>query len=439
MALNPGNFLFPVQDLGPKFGDAAKAFIGSYNEQQKRGEEREKALYENFIKSKEAENAPQQYKANAELTQNQANLFGEQFKHYPLRAQAEIFKLMQEGQFAKAQALSQMIDVQMKQEDANYLQQFFNNQGSANQAQIPQTSEPAIPNLNGSNPFILNQDQSFDVASAPQEAGSYMFDESVPYGAVEQNYNAQPQQESYNPAQQAFQKQSPQLMTEQERMEKAIAEDPRAARAFKRLGYERRPESETRQKALSEHDVKRLAEVEENLAAGHELADNLGLLNQLIDDNWQEVSSVVGPVDSFLKKFEKIGTPEEREVLGVINAYSGMITAAMAGTFKGAFRSGEQALIEGLKPTAKDSPAAFRAKVKALMESTAIVNKRNELIAEYINQGMPSYKAVERARSETSMDRIKTLVVSYKNSENNTQKSAKESSTEDLLKFVGGK
>lgn len=35
MPLNPGNFVFPVQNLGPDFGK----FIGAFNEQQKRGEE----------------------------------------------------------------------------------------------------------------------------------------------------------------------------------------------------------------------------------------------------------------------------------------------------------------------------------------------------------------------------------------------------------------
>ncbi len=55
MPLNPGNFLFPIQNLGPDIGK----FFEGYNTQQKRGEEREKALAESAMARLKAERYPE--------------------------------------------------------------------------------------------------------------------------------------------------------------------------------------------------------------------------------------------------------------------------------------------------------------------------------------------------------------------------------------------
>lgn len=71
MPLNPGNFLFPTQNLGPDFGK----FFGAYNEQQKRGEERELALVNNAMAKLKAERYPEIL--NAELGKLNAPEVGE--------------------------------------------------------------------------------------------------------------------------------------------------------------------------------------------------------------------------------------------------------------------------------------------------------------------------------------------------------------------------
>jgi hypothetical protein len=68
MPLNPGSFLFPIQNLGPDFGK----FFGAYNEQQKRGEEREMALANNAMAKLKAERYPDILNAEVKKTEAEA-------------------------------------------------------------------------------------------------------------------------------------------------------------------------------------------------------------------------------------------------------------------------------------------------------------------------------------------------------------------------------
>jgi|GEM_PF-5035989 len=140
------------------------------------------------------------------------------------------------------------------------------------------------------------------------------------------------------------------------------------------------------------------------------LQNQASALDNLISgvDNPQ-FRNVVGPVGSALTRWA--GTPEQQRLLGSLQSSSGEIALQVAPTLKGAFTGKDQSLINTIKANPNtDFPDVFIGKLKAQKLITTALAEREELRANYIEQGLKPLEAAKRAAQETPLDRYKSTI-----------------------------
>lgn len=157
------------------------------------------------------------------------------------------------------------------------------------------------------------------------------------------------------------------------------------------------------QKGIGKSDA---AQYQRALEASESAESAIDNLNYIIDlANSPAFENVTGPVSNVLAKWT--GSPEDRELLGNINAAVGNVVLDAAKSIKGAFTRNDLGLINSIKPNVSDFPEVFKGKLKAMSMLARQVNQRNNLIASYIRQGMNPEEAKSYARAETNFAMFK--------------------------------
>jgi hypothetical protein len=136
---------------------------------------------------------------------------------------------------------------------------------------------------------------------------------------------------------------------------------------------------------------------------------NVALDNLIALKNNPDFYNVTGPVQSFLTQWA--GTPEKQQLLGQLQSSSGEIALQVAPILKGAFTGRDQNLINNIKanPTT-DFPEVFIGKLMAQKLVNNVLEKRSELAAQYIENGMSPLKASKLATEQTPIDQFKEQV-----------------------------
>ena len=280
MPLNPGNFLFPIQNLGPDFGK----FFGAYNEQQKRGEEREKALAENAMSKINLEYAPREKEANIKGLESDALYKTLLARYYPDLARVQIQEHGAHGNLYSQQAKNAAAELQIKQDAIDAIQRYNNSRNSGGQAGGisggPGTSSPM-----------------------PMEGG-------IPWKqGVEESGSPQSIAERY-----------PSRKSGVNDLYEAAKADPSLAYALEVAGH-KFPESVIKADITrSENTEKAYNESVASASASGDMLENLNQVQELVDLLPDEVRSAVGPVNHLMAKYR--GDPEVQATLGAIMSKS---------------------------------------------------------------------------------------------------------------------
>jgi hypothetical protein len=80
--------------------------------------------------------------------------------------------------------------------------------------------------------------------------------------------------------------------------------------------------------------------------------------------------------------YAKFGTPEQQEMANSYLTLTGNIIKNASRDFKGAFRTGEQALLNSMKPSAGDTQQGAKAKIAALSHLNQMLLYRSKLASE---------------------------------------------------------
>jgi hypothetical protein len=151
----------------------------------------------------------------------------------------------------------------------------------------------------------------------------------------------------------------------------------------KLLGFDINPEQTARTKALGTADAKKIENLENTSLTASSRMDTI---NQLMDviakPEFQQMrqNPILGGLE--LKAFEKFGSPEQQKLVGDFKAQTGQIITDAAGQFKGAFRTGEQGLLNSMKPNENDSIGSMQGKVESLALMVEMIKQRSTLEAQ---------------------------------------------------------
>lgn len=135
--------------------------------------------------------------------------------------------------------------------------------------------------------------------------------------------------------------------------------------------------------------------------------DNLNYIVDLLQRN-PHASNVIGPYNNWATRLA--GSQQDKELLGQFATSTGNITLQAAKGIKGAFTGRDQGLINSLKPTTKDPYGVFLGKTKAMLMLNEFVSRRINKINQYIHNGMSSSDAIQKARNEISLDKIRPQI-----------------------------
>lgn len=167
------------------------------------------------------------------------------------------------------------------------------------------------------------------------------------------------------------------------------------------------PQQESYQKGIGKYNAESYGK---NVEAYTALNNQDVALDNMISalDN-PEFYNVTGPVSSFLTNWA--GTPERQQLLGNLRSSSGEIALQVAPSLKGAFTGRDQTLINTIKANPDtDMSDVFIGKLKAQKMIGSLLAQRAKLAAEYIDSGMSSLKANEKAVRETPLSKYKSEI-----------------------------
>jgi hypothetical protein len=157
-------------------------------------------------------------------------------------------------------------------------------------------------------------------------------------------------------------------------------------------------------KTLAKEDAKKISDLENIVLRSDEKTDTFKSLNEDIGSHeFEELrrNPILGRHE--IGWYEKFGTKEQQEMIGRVKTNMGNIIKASARDFAGQFRTGEQALLNDMKPNVGDSLEVMKGKSEALTFLNTIATKRAELEADYMrNYNMNALQA--RIATNKSID-----------------------------------
>lgn len=109
--------------------------------------------------------------------------------------------------------------------------------------------------------------------------------------------------------------------------------------------------------------------------------------------------------------YQRYGTPEQQNMVGQLVTLSGNVIRDAAQDFKGAFRKGEQGLLQNMKINPGDTVDAARGKMEQLTYLTQLLGQRSKLAADYMTStNANKADAIEYANKNINADQIKQQV-----------------------------
>jgi hypothetical protein len=87
-----------------------------------------------------------------------------------------------------------------------------------------------------------------------------------------------------------------------------------------------------------------------------------------------------------LSYYSKFGTPEQQNMVGQYYTLTGNVIKDSARDFAGAFRKGEQQLLQGMKPNPSDTVDAARGKTESLSVINKMLMERSRLTSQLMNK-----------------------------------------------------
>jgi hypothetical protein len=158
--------------------------------------------------------------------------------------------------------------------------------------------------------------------------------------------------------------------------------------------------------------AKGIEELGNIVAGGVELRGTLNQLeNTLASPDFESIKQNPLLMGKDLLYYKTQGKPGQQKVVADLLAITGQIVADMAGKFKGQFRIGEQALIEGMKVDPKDPLNIAFGKFEAMKTLNEMAIERNQIAADLMEeQGLSKHKALLEADKRVNGDDIRAQV-----------------------------
>jgi hypothetical protein len=174
--------------------------------------------------------------------------------------------------------------------------------------------------------------------------------------------------------------------------------------------------------------AKGIEELGNIVAGGVELRGTLNQLeNTLASPDFESIKQNPLLMGRDLLYYKTQGTPEQQKVVANLQALTGQIVADMAGKFKGQFRIGEQALIEGMKVDPKDPLNIAFGKFEAMKTLNEMAIERNQIAADLMEeQGLSKYKALLEADKSVEGDATRAQVEAQLAGKREAAKTAKQ-------------
>lgn len=170
---------------------------------------------------------------------------------------------------------------------------------------------------------------------------------------------------------------------------------------------------QARSKEFAKNDSKIASEMTGLLPGGITLQRNYQRVNELFNSPlWKQMQNNMlaqygtdyGRKAS-LAAYKNIGTPQEKEMIGKVQALTNQIVANSASLFKGPFRISEQGLIERMKPTETDPVDVALGKLSELQNLAQFQNYINSRVPSLIReQKMSPQQAFQQALEESNAE-----------------------------------
>lgn len=112
-----------------------------------------------------------------------------------------------------------------------------------------------------------------------------------------------------------------------------------------------------------------------------------------------------------LAYFQRYGTPEQQNMVGQLVTLSGNVIRDASQDFKGAFRKGEQTLIQNMKINSGDTFNAARGKMEQLTYLNQMITQRARLTGQLMQQGhISKLQAEDMADKQINGDAIRSQI-----------------------------
>ena len=142
---------------------------------------------------------------------------------------------------------------------------------------------------------------------------------------------------------------------------------------------------------------KRIDELSGTYNNGVEKQKNINELANLVGSpEWSKLHQLAGLNKQELSYYRNFGTPEQKALVGKYDSLTGNIIKANARDFGGAFRVGEQTLLNGMKPSINDAPDVAKGKIEALSLMNQFVYERAGLTAEIMDDKNVSFLKAQK-------------------------------------------
>lgn len=112
-----------------------------------------------------------------------------------------------------------------------------------------------------------------------------------------------------------------------------------------------------------------------------------------------------------LAYYSKFGTPEQQNMVGQYYTLAGNIVKDASRDFAGAFRKGEQQLLQGMKPNESDTVNTARGKIEALSVMNSLLAERSRLVSQIMSeQHISKSKALDLADKQIDGEQIRNQI-----------------------------
>ncbi len=162
------------------------------------------------------------------------------------------------------------------------------------------------------------------------------------------------------------------------------------------------------QKETGKKNAEYTAQLLDQRDAHQNVQDQLEHISTVINDPSITPEVAIGPVNSVFTRY--FGDAKAKQLLGTFDALGTNIITGYARAFPGAFRRGEQKILERGKFSPEDTFDVARGKLKTMLLMNQLLIERESLQAKYLSQGMPRTEASDRVVKELPLSVVREQV-----------------------------